>query len=76
VLTIFFHLKTFNNAPVKQGRSIGFDSLNGVLLDQNIHAFFHRVWGSKQPVTIDLFIKFLESLLKDKNLMNRVQIIQ
>lgn len=35
------------------------------MLDQQVHDFFHKTWGYKQAVTIDLFIKFLDRLIND-----------
>lgn len=61
------HLFSISEFP-----SIRYNPQNGVLLDAKVHDAFHRVWGYKQPVTIDLFIRFLKDLIQDEQFRKHV----
>lgn len=52
--------------------SIGYNSLNGVTLDANLHNIFHKIYGYKQPVNITCFIMFLEDLQADASFRDKV----
>jgi hypothetical protein len=52
--------------------SIMYNSLNSVTLDSKLHNLFHKIYGSRQPVTIDCFIAFLEDLRDNSSFREKV----
>lgn len=53
-------------------KSIQFNEKNCVLLDHEIHAVFHKIYGFRLPVTMFAFLCFLDDLIIDSTFRQQI----